>query len=753
MEKRIVGANYQENPNNNSKIGFVVFYPFQFYVFKNIYSHLIKDAEFIVDLGAFFPIEQPEHLIHDIIALLQEKKVFFRILFFEKYYYEKEIQDFFSRYQILISLWNRGCITLKNNETKRKVTMPYGAGKELTTFGLWKRKFDLVLAYGQRDSQIYSQITNSKVIGNPKFDDWFNNKLDDEFAQSIQNKLVAGKKTILYLPTHGDLSSIDDLAGPLKKLSSSYNVIAKLHYYNIHEEPKRVKKLDDKGIIILKDNADLLPLLKLSDVVLSDNSSVIFDAILADKPIVAIDFISKEYLDNMKHVQYLRRGFSYPLTYSNSIEQRIKRNGTIISVKNINELEATIATAILDSSNLREARLRVRKEIFAFNDGKCGERAAKAILDTMNVESLPQKPLLYYLIEVFKNKILSRKELLLSKLTTLGEYQDYILNHIKKENFKKTYFSVLVLKEEGSSEKNLRVLLNSLFSQKYPTDDYEIIMVGANENNYVQKIADEIISTLKRAPRIIYLENGKGQSIFQQIFEALSKAKGGVICFTKTNCSMKSDWLMRYHMAYSQNPAAGGIGGEIISAKANSNIYDSCEYYIDSLKNDSDSWRKKDFNNNIFRLANYSYHEQLVGRFTNMTYKKSLLVNAMNNNKVDLLELLELEIKKEVTSESKLQLISSPVYISRKRNLRTFCRDNLNKSLVSYIFVKRNPEFKRLNGYNLLSPLKFFIISYLETGFKIRFSIIVFLGVFYRWLGNLYGFSISAIRKDHFEKL
>ena len=64
-----------DNPNPQADIGFVVFYPFQFYVLKDIYKHLEGRSEFIIDLGAFFPVRQPESLLLATVGFLQSLKV------------------------------------------------------------------------------------------------------------------------------------------------------------------------------------------------------------------------------------------------------------------------------------------------------------------------------------------------------------------------------------------------------------------------------------------------------------------------------------------------------------------------------------------------------------------------------------------------------------------------------------------------------------------------------------------------------
>jgi len=110
----------EDNPNSSAKIGLIISYPFQFYVYKNIYERIKNQAEFIIDLGTFYPIRQPDNLLETITKLLHKHNVFFRILHYEDYYYSLYQKKFFSRYDLLVSLWERGCLKLKCNISKKR---------------------------------------------------------------------------------------------------------------------------------------------------------------------------------------------------------------------------------------------------------------------------------------------------------------------------------------------------------------------------------------------------------------------------------------------------------------------------------------------------------------------------------------------------------------------------------------------------------------------------------------------------------
>lgn len=393
------GTRYKDDPNKQAKIGFVVFYPFHYYVYKNVYKHIRDEAEFIIDLGAFFPTEQPVELAENMVRLLQKENVNFRILYFQNYLEKDGLERFLSKYETLVSVWMRGCIVHPGVKEKRKVHMTYGASKDLVTYAVGKRIYDLVLSYGKRDYDIFSMYTAAEIVGNPKFDDWFNGNFDSELLENLSRHFDKNKKTILYLPTHGDLSSIDELADELKKIAGLYNTVVKFHYYTPREEPERIKKLQHPDITAFRDDTDLLSLLKIADLVISDNSGAIFDAILADKPLLVTDFLSKEYLDiEHKKPKYYRRGIARVLTYSGSIEQKIKQDKLIAKIENPSQLQEGIRQALKDDKHFKDERKKLRDWLFSFQDGNSGKRAAAAIKGLIGKE-LPERPLFYHLLE------------------------------------------------------------------------------------------------------------------------------------------------------------------------------------------------------------------------------------------------------------------------------------------------------------------------------------------------------------------
>lgn len=559
-------------------IGLVIFYPFQYYVLRDIYKQLGSDAEFIVDLGAFFPVSQPASLADSIVALLQKNGVRYRVLEHAAYYSFEQMEDFFSPYVALVSLWERGCVTHKSNRDKKKICATYGAGKELTMVRPSRGYYDLILAYGPRDSKLFSYYTHPEIVGNPKFDDWFNGALSEKELTVIRSGLDPERRTVLYLPTHGDLSSVDELAQSLKHLTDEFNVIVKLHYFIAHEEPERAAMLQDPSIRLYGDDTDILPLLKVADVVVSDNSSAIFDAILADKPVVVTDFHDPDYLDfGHKERRKYRRGVNTALTFSGSIEQEIKQDGRVLSFSDPKELRSKITQALEDEEFYRQERKKLVAELFSYNDGRCGERAAKKILECIADPAPKSRPILYHAIEAYKTRIgVASYAYKYEMEGRLAAYQHRLIElGCEKDNL--PTFSIIVI----DTSEGLRETLRSVSWQKYPSDRYEMVVICP-----YPKIGDMCAYIpsqlpLKAGVRIRFEFYPDGEAISDCLAAVITSSDSEWIGFTRSGCVPGSDWLMRYRLQIGGLSYVVGIGGhEMLTPETIGNRFMRYEHHL-----------------------------------------------------------------------------------------------------------------------------------------------------------------------------
>lgn len=160
----------------------------------------------------------------------------------------------------------------------RSVMVQYGYAKSKYNYGSWRALADLNLVYGPHAAEGMARYAPVWIVGHP-----------------MQSRARRAKpegndpKRVLYAPTWGDLSSITHWADEIAELGEDYDLILKPHHNTVAREPKLMTALQAKGGHLAPANTPLMDMIKAADVVISDYSGAIFDAILADTPVVLVD--------------------------------------------------------------------------------------------------------------------------------------------------------------------------------------------------------------------------------------------------------------------------------------------------------------------------------------------------------------------------------------------------------------------------------------------------------------------------------
>lgn len=402
----------KDNQNPKADIGFIVQTPYHFYVFKNVIKYL-PGAEFVVE--SEFEIGEPEDIrnkrIEAIDNLFNQNDVFWRLVDFKNIPDEEKI-SFLKKYKVLVSTNANAIIKSPLAAGIKKIRLQYGLSKDLDEYGAWNRCFNLILAHGPHSSEYLKIYADCKEVGFPKFDDWFNNELDRAFIRSIKNRLEPSKKTVLYMPTHGALSSLRNYFDCFVGLKEKYNLIVKFHSMTIWRDPESVELHKNSGFLVYGDNVNIMPLLRAADIVVTDTSGAIFDALLTEKPLVIIDVPLSGVRRELDRIGIFR-GLT---TYEGSIEQIMKKDqyriGPVVNLPI--QMENAIEVAEKEFMKFRSRRLEWRKKLFSYVDGKDGRRAADEILKFKNSELPPRKFFSLTLDEAFlpleeKNRYLNKE--------------------------------------------------------------------------------------------------------------------------------------------------------------------------------------------------------------------------------------------------------------------------------------------------------------------------------------------------------
>jgi len=173
----------------------------------------------------------------------------------------------------------------------RNVRFMYAAGKGGWNFAPWNELYDLILVMGPAQHQALSHFRNPVILpmGWPRMDAYFNQTWDRAALQA-RFHCDPQRKTIVWLPTWTEVSSVALYADTLAKLTRDYNVVVKLHPMHGEQAPEDFARLQAAGFnCLLTGSEDNVPLLQLADWVFADYGGSPFAAMYAGKPLLLLD--------------------------------------------------------------------------------------------------------------------------------------------------------------------------------------------------------------------------------------------------------------------------------------------------------------------------------------------------------------------------------------------------------------------------------------------------------------------------------
>jgi len=161
--------------------------------------------------------------------------------------------------------------------------------------------FDLYLTQGpyftDRFNALKEKYKNFEVMqtGWCKLDNLFNVQQSTIDRKKTLLHQSGADKIILYAPTFSpSLTSANALKDMILKLSQEDTnlVLIKFHDKIDVDIKKAYQQIQHKNLIILNDK-DITPALQIADIMISDTSSVVYEFLLLDKPVVTLNSISE----------------------------------------------------------------------------------------------------------------------------------------------------------------------------------------------------------------------------------------------------------------------------------------------------------------------------------------------------------------------------------------------------------------------------------------------------------------------------
>ncbi|MDP8230535.1 MAG: CDP-glycerol glycerophosphotransferase family protein [Candidatus Gorgyraea atricola] len=213
-------------------------------------------------------------------------------------------------------------------------------------------------------------------IGMPQTDALLNNT-----DTGLREKLNLNKKfaTVLYAPVWAHMESfLEDVRRTLQELTSlEVNLLVKMHHGFYSKELNKIKwqeyldELLKKNINmhLIKD-FDIVPYMRISDLLVSDASGVVHQFSILDRPIVCIKIDIDEF----------RKG--YP-----NLDQAAYANRAVVEVSTGESLKEAVLKELADPGRLSRQRLAMAKEYF-YNIGFSTKYAISRLYRFLNKEPL-----------------------------------------------------------------------------------------------------------------------------------------------------------------------------------------------------------------------------------------------------------------------------------------------------------------------------------------------------------------------------
>lgn len=237
------------------------------------------------------------------------------------------------------------------------------------------RNYDYTIVSSQEIADFYAEgfglsIEKAKATGIPRtdifFDDGYKQKMREEFYETYPK--LKNKKILMFAPTFRGQGKVSgyypvfrfDLKKVYEALNGEYAIIIKHHPFvqDRNEIPEEYKDY----IIDLSEEAEINDLLFVTDLLVTDYSSVIFEAALLDIPMLFYAFDLHQYIST--------RGFYY--------EYELFVPGKIV------DSEERMLSALTEKDFQEDKIQDFKTRFFDDLDGKSSERVANLILETMN---------------------------------------------------------------------------------------------------------------------------------------------------------------------------------------------------------------------------------------------------------------------------------------------------------------------------------------------------------------------------------
>lgn len=320
------------------RVGFIISHPFQYQFYAPIAEKLIEPV-FVLEGRA----KTPFHFSEDFVTQLNGSVV--RLDTGELRALDGLVDVVFCMTPIHV---------LKLFKVSKVVALQYSLAKEVYQYGPWRIPADLNLMQGQYSHDKIVGFCASEIVGNPRYD-------------GCSFKEVGGGG-LLYMPTYGELSSLPHFIQALPTLPDDINIRVKLHHASEFTDTDLVHQLAaDSRVTLIDGYANALEDIARADVVVSDYSGAIFDAVYLDRPIAL-------FQPSVEQTILRTNAESIEIAEAQSI-------GPVASTAE--ELYPAIKRATDERHTWKQSRDALRERIYSY-EGKSADRIIAVVSDLMD---------------------------------------------------------------------------------------------------------------------------------------------------------------------------------------------------------------------------------------------------------------------------------------------------------------------------------------------------------------------------------
>lgn len=365
----------------------------------------------------------------------------------------------------------------------KKVRVLYGYAKDRWNYAEWNEGFDLILAYGPYSEERLSRYANVISIGHPRYRQSYLKNLTDITGKQFVK--IHDKPVLLYCPTWNDLSSLNLFVKNKEIFEREFTVIVKLHHGNVLSDNQQIwKSLKLTSNVYLFDECtDLFDLLAQCDIVLSDYSGAIFDAMLFRKPIVLLDSLAEDINDtgniNINKMRNIAK-------YNREIENNVP--SLDIAVRQYLPHANNFAQLIeLLKQQVREKNISYEHlipKLYSYEDHLAPQRAVKALESLKNSKSDIKVDRSFYIIDEEKiiNFVKKNKGREIA-IWGAGEIGQIVSAWLKKQGVIISCFMDIDPKKQGKIINGIKVI---------PIDTKKKILITAA--NYQKEITQKLLN-------------------------------------------------------------------------------------------------------------------------------------------------------------------------------------------------------------------------------------------------------------------